>query len=329
MTPVLEITDLRKAYGSTVALSGVDLRIEAGEICALLGPNGAGKSTLVSIVSGLLRPDTGSVMISGIDAVAQRDAVRSFLGVASQELAIYPTTSVRDNLTMFGQLAGLKRKLLTERIADAAERMDLTALLERQARHLSGGEKRRLHTAIALLGRPRLLLLDEPTAGVDVGTRAQMVESIRQLASEEGCAVCYSTHYLGEVEDLHASVAILDHGQIITRGPIDELVRNHARSAVELIFEGPPPSDLDVGGGLDVEVDGSTLRIYGDNPAKIAAEVLPRLEAGRDGLRAVEFVTPSLEAVFLGLTGRRWGAGDGGDAAEAPEPAGVSGGGSR
>ena len=328
MTGVLEISGLRKAYGSNTALDGVDLHIEAGEICALLGPNGAGKSTLVSIVSGLLRPDAGTVMINGIDAVARRDDVRSFLGVASQELAIYPTTSVRDNLIMFGQLAGLKRKLLAERIADAAERMDLTALLDRQARHLSGGEKRRLHTAIALLGRPRLLLLDEPTAGVDVSTRAQMVESIRQLASEEGCAVCYSTHYLGEVEDLHASVAILDHGRIITRGPIDELVREHARSAVELIFE-TPPADLDLGGDLDLEVDGSTLRIYGDNPAKIAAEVLPRLEAGRDGLRAVEFVTPSLEAVFLGLTGRRFDAEDGGSADAPAEPAGVAGGDAR
>lgn len=309
MTAILEITGLAKSYGSVPALAQVDLSVEAGEICALLGPNGAGKSTLVSIVAGLLRPDAGSVIVNGVDAIARSDTARGFIGLAAQELAIYPTVSVRDNLTLFGRLLGLKRQLLRDRITDAAERMDLTRLLERQARHLSGGEKRRLHTAVALLARPPLLILDEPTAGVDVGTRNQMIESIRQLARDEGCAVCYSTHYLGEVESLRASVAVLDHGRIIARGAIDDLVREHARSAVELHFAGQPPT-VDPGPGLDLEVDGNVLRIYGDDPAGIAASVLAGSVAVRDSLRTVEFVTPSLEAVFLALTGRRWSTAD-------------------
>lgn len=307
MCSILVVGDLRKSYGNVPALVGVDLTIEAGEICALLGPNGAGKSSLVSIVAGLLRSDSGSVIVNGIDVNARPAAARAFIGLAAQDLAIYPTVSVHDNLVLFGQLAGLRRKLLRDRIDDAAEQMGLGSLLSRQARHLSGGEKRRLHTAIALLARPPLLLLDEPTAGVDVGARAQMIESIRRLASEQGCAVCYSTHYLGEVEHLSASVAVLDHGQIIARGDVDELIRKHARSAVELAFDGPPPvADLASRDDLDMEVDQNILRLYGDDPASIAASVLPGLTAGRGGLRAVDFVTPSLEAAFLALTGRRW-----------------------
>jgi ABC-2 type transport system ATP-binding protein len=155
-----------------------------------------------------------------------------------------------------------------------------------------------------------LLILDEPTAGVDISTRARMIDTIRELAAEEGCAVCYSTHYLGEVEDLRASVAILDQGQIIARGGIAELVREHSRSAVELLFDDSPPA-LDLSGrpGWDAEAAGRTLRIYCDEPSNAAAEVMGSLEA-HAGLRSVSFVTPSLEAVFLGLTGRRWEADD-------------------
>jgi ABC-2 type transport system ATP-binding protein len=307
MSPLLAIEDLRKTYGKVPALTGVDLTIEAGEICALLGPNGAGKSTLVSIVAGLMRPDSGSVTVNGIDAVGRSRAARAFIGLAAQDLAIYPSVSVRANLTMFGQLLGLKGPQLRGRVTDAADAMDLGPLLNRQARHLSGGEKRRLHTAIAVLARPPLLILDEPTAGVDVATRARMVEAVRELAAQDGSAVCYSTHYLGEVESLGASVAILDRGCVIARGDTHDLIRRHAQSAVELVFDTQPPA-LDFSGHPDwkVETDRSTMRISGDAPTTIAAEVLGRLDAARAGLRSVDFVAPGLETVFLALTGRRW-----------------------
>ncbi|MFI5907232.1 ABC transporter ATP-binding protein [Dactylosporangium sp. NPDC051541] len=325
MPATLTITDLRKSYGDRPALAGASLAIDAGEICALLGPNGAGKSTMVTIVAGLMRPDSGAVVVNGVDVVAQPASARRHIGLASQDLAIYPSVTVRDNLKLFGQLAGLRRKALADRIDDAADRMALTELIDRPARRLSGGEKRRLHTAIALLARPALLLLDEPTAGVDVATRARMVAAINELAAQEGCAVCYSTHYLGEVEDLRASVAVLDHGRIIARGSIEELVRKHARSAVELMFDGPPPAldapvDPVTGAPLDMEVDGNTVRIYCDEPAAVAGHVLAGQQVTRGGLRGVEFMTPSLEAVFLTLTGRRFssdGARPGAGAADA------------
>ena len=303
---MLGVQGLCKAYGGVVALDGVDLNIEAGEICGLLGPNGAGKTTLVSIVAGLRHADAGRVTVNGIDALADSSEARRFIGLAPQELGIYPSVRVRDNLACFGELAGLRRQLLAERIGEIAEILELTELLDRPARTLSGGEKRRLHTAMAMLHRPPLLLLDEPTTGVDVRTRTRLLDAVRRLATEEGTAICYSTHYLPEVEALGASVAIIEQGRIIARGSVADLVRQHGGTAVELTFGGPPPPVT-----LDrrVEVIDHTLRVYTDEPAADAARVLVQLGAAADALRGIEIVSPSLESVFLALTGRRY-AGD-------------------
>jgi ABC-2 type transport system ATP-binding protein len=255
--PTLVVKGVRKRYGDTIALDGVDLDIAAGEIVALLGPNGAGKTSLVSIVAGLRRPDTGSVQVAGVDALRKPHAARARLGLAPQELGIYPTLSVRDNLRFHGELAGLRRTALTRRVAEVADALALGDLLRRAARELSGGEARRLHTAMSVIGRPQLLLLDEPTTGADVGMRVQLLELVRTLAAE-GAAVCYSTHYLQEVEQLGASVAIIDAGRIVARGPLRTLVAAHGSAAIELRFDGPPPR-------LEEEpharTDGATLRV--------------------------------------------------------------------
>jgi ABC-2 type transport system ATP-binding protein len=300
---VLGIAGLRKSYGAVAALHDVDLSIAAGEICALLGPNGAGKTTLVSIVCGLRHPDAGTVTVNGIDAVNRSQEARCHIGYAPQELAVYPTLRVRENLVFAGELAELRGGELRARIDDIADALELTALLDRPVRTLSGGEKRRVHTAMAMIHRPPLLLLDEPTTGVDVATRMRLLDTVRRLATEDGTAVCYSTHYLPEVEALGASVTILDHGRVIAQGPAAELISRHARTMVELSFDGPAPC-LDV--GLELHTDGDTVRFDSERPAADAAVVLGLLgtEAGR--LRGLEIVTPSLETVFLNLTGRRY-----------------------
>ena len=304
---MLEVEGLRKAYGDVVALDGVDLGVAAGEICALLGPNGAGKTTLVSIVAGLRHANAGSVTVNGVDALHHSDRARQFIGLAPQDLAIYPTLAVRDNLAFFGELAGLWGRRLDRRIDEVSEALELTPLLSRQGHTLSGGEKRRLHTAMAILHRPPLLLLDEPTTGVDVQTRNRVLDSVRHLADEDGCAVCYSTHYLHEVEALEASVAIIDHGHIIARGQVGDLVARHGRTAVELVFEGEPPAiDLD----RRVEQFDTTVRVFTDTPAADAATILTRLGRDAERLRALEIVSSSLESVFLTLTGRRYASGD-------------------
>jgi len=299
---VLKVRSLRKSYGNVVALDGVDLDIAPGQILGLLGPNGAGKTTLVSIVCGLRRPDSGLVEVDGVDAVAHAHAVRPHLGLAPQEVGVYPLVTVRENLVFFGELHGLRGRALASRIDEVAHALGLAPLLSRRGTELSGGERRRLHTAMALLHRPRLLLLDEPTAGADVRTRNDLLDLVRSLAAG-GAAVCYSTHYLPEVETLNARVALLESGRVIASGEVATLIAAHARAAVELTFDGPPP---DVNGHGPVERDGNVVRIRSDRPAEAAAAVMQSLGPDASRLQSVEIVHPSLESVYLALTGRRY-----------------------
>lgn len=300
--PVLEAWDVRKSYGTVSALDGVELEIDAGEVMALLGPNGAGKTTLVSVVAGLCRPDSGTVLVDGVSVVSAPWKARRRTGLAPQELGVYPVLSVRDNLRFFGELAGLRRRQLADRIDEVVELLDLTKVLDRPVRFLSGGHKRRVHTGVALLSRPPLLLLDEPTAGVDVATRAAVLDAVRGVAAE-GAAVCYSTHYLAEVETLGCSVAILDSGRIVAHGSVADLIDTHAQSALEMSFDGPPPY---VAAGRRNEVIGETVRIITDEPARDAATALRSLGPDAQRLHSIAIVRPSLESVFLALTGRRF-----------------------
>lgn len=295
---MLDAVGVVKRYGDHEALRGVSLQVGPGEVCGLLGPNGAGKTTLVSIVAGLRRPDSGSVSVDGVDVVTGGRRARMAVGLAAQETGIYPTVSVRGNVELFGRLAGLAGRDLDRRIDEVAEILELTDLLGRPARNLSGGEKRRVHTAMAMVHRPRLLMLDEPTTGVDVATRARLLDAVAALAAHDGCSVLYSTHYLPEIEQLGASVAILDHGRILARGSQDDLIAEHGSGLVELTFDGPAPA---VDGAI---VDGSTVRIATDRPGPTAAAVTARLGAAAEHLESVELLRPSLESVFLAVTGK-------------------------
>jgi ABC-2 type transport system ATP-binding protein len=305
----LIVEGVRKRYGEVTALDGVELEVSPGEVVALLGPNGAGKTTLVSVVAGLLRADAGRVRVAGFDVAREPHAARLRLGLAPQELGVYPTLSVRENLRFHGELAGLRRAELDRRVAEVAEALALGGLLRRAARTLSGGEARRLHTGMSVMGRPALLLLDEPTAGADVGMRAQLLALVRALAAD-GAGVCYSTHYLHEVEQLDASVAILDAGRIVARGSLAALVGRHARAGVELRFDGPPPV-LEGESNVRRAPDGTLCVATDEPPAIAAARILARLGDATSRLRAVELIEPSLESVFLDVTGRRFSAGDG------------------
>lgn len=303
---MLSVQGLFKSYGSTPALVGVDLEIEAGETCCLIGPNGAGKTTLVSIVSALLRPDAGTARVGGIDVHVDPFRARELMGIAPQDLGIYPLVTVRQNLALFGELNGLRRAELLRRVGEVADALDLAGLMDRPARELSGGEKRRVHTAMAMVHAPRLLILDEPTSGVDIATRSRLLEAVRALATGRGTAICYSTHYLPEVEQLDGSVAIIDRGRIIARGSVRDLISNLGETAVELHFHGAAPSlALE---GRKVEVVGSMMRVYTVSPAADTAAVLGTIGADAERLRSVEVVSSGLESVFLSLTGRRYSA---------------------
>ena len=316
---MLAVEGVSKRYGDRRALDGVTLEVGPGEVCGLLGPNGAGKTTLVSIIAGLRRPDAGAVRVTGIDVTRGGRAARSAIGLAAQETGVYPTVSVRANLELFAGLAGLAGREADERLDEVADLLELTALMDRPARHLSGGERRRLHTAMAMVHRPPLLMLDEPTTGVDIATRSRLLAAISRLAREEGCAVLYSTHYLPEVEELDATVAILDGGRIRARGTLAELIAAHSLGVVELTFDGPAPAVL-AGGGAAVQVDGSVVRVEtDDHPGPLAARLVGGLGPDAARLVSVDLTPPSLETVFLAVTGRAYAA-DGDDVTAPDEP---------
>jgi ABC-2 type transport system ATP-binding protein len=305
VTVSLVVEEVRKRYGEVVALDGVSLNVGPGEIVGLLGANGAGKTTLVSLVSGLRRPDAGSIEVGGIDVGRAPQAARALLGVAPQANGVYEVLTVRQNLAFFGELCGLRRRALARRVDELADTLLLTGLLDRSVAALSGGEKRRVHTAIALVGRPPLLLLDEPTVGADVETRAALLHVVRTLA-DAGSAVVYSTHYLPEVEVLGASVAMLDHGRLIARGSVGALVARHGAAIAELRFDGAAPAPAGAVEGITVSVDGDVLRVSAPNPAAAAATVIAHLGGDASRLRGIDVLQPNLDSVFLALTGRRY-----------------------
>lgn len=303
----LVVRELEKSYGNVPALRGVDLNINSGEVCGLIGANGAGKTTLMSIICGLRSADSGSVHIGGIDARSDSNTARRQLGIAPQDLGIYPTLTVRENLKYFCQLNGVGRGDQAQRISEVADLLHLGELLDRKTLKMSGGEQRRLHTGMAMLHRPQLLLLDEPTTGVDIHTRKRLLEGIRTLAKEYGTAICYCTHYLPEVEQLGATAAIIDRGRIVARGEVRTLISERCRAAFELTFDGPPP---EVEGSVAHEVQDNVLRVFHPQPALESGRFIARLGDDASRLREVEIIAPSLEAVFLAATGRRYAVDD-------------------
>ena len=298
---MLHIQGLSKAYGSRQALDSVDLEVAGGEISALLGRNGAGKTTLVSIVAGLSSADSGSVVIGGTDALADPRRAQANLGLAPQETGVYPTLSCRDNLRLFTGLAGMGRREARAAIDELAELLGLTELLDRRAKELSGGERRRLHTAIALVGHPSLVLLDEPTVGADVQTRSQLLSVVRDLAGQ-GAAVVYSTHYFPEVAELDASVVILERGRVLARGSINEVVARHTVGTVELVFDGPAPDIARLFPINYVVTSGSFVRIETNDTAAVTTAVLASLDTRAVNLSGLNVSQPSLESAFLQLT---------------------------
>ncbi len=295
---VLKASGIEKSYGEIKALRGASLHVEAGTIVSLLGRNGAGKSTLLSVIAGLTRPDAGTITIDGIDVLKNPARASGLLGIAPQHTGIYPPLSVRENLEFFGELSGLKRADRRKRASDIAEQLGLSALLDRKASNLSGGEARRLHTGCALVHRPKLLMLDEPIVGADVSTRVQLIEAVKILA-DEGAAVVYTTHYLPEVESLGASIVIIDNSVVLTTGTKDELMAQHQLHGVEFSTTSDLPSALIESLGA-VATGEREYRVVGDLDL---SALIARLGESASSLVSAEKLKPDLESVFLSVTG--------------------------
>lgn len=296
---LLDVKDLHHRYGDRVALDGFSLALVPGEICALVGRNGAGKSTLAGVLTGLLRPQSGIATLDGETLIESTPSVRARVGYASQELALYQPLTGRENLATFGELYGLRGNELLARIDEVSVHFALGHLLDRPVHRLSGGEQRRIHSAAAVLHRPRLILLDEPTAGVDVQTRSQILRAVRALAATEGSAVLYATHYLDEVAELGATVSIIDAGRVLARGEVEDLVLRHASPAIELGFRGPAP---EVSGAI---VDGSRLHISCERPLERVPSLLRELGANAQDVVDIQLIAPDLQGVYLALSGAR------------------------
>ncbi len=240
---VLVVDGLVKRYADAIAVDHVSFDVRPGEVYGLLGPNGAGKTTTLGVIAGLVRADAGSVRVAG--HAVERDPLpaQRAMGVVPQALALYPDLTVRQNLGYFARLKGFAGAEGRRVVADALAAVDLAAEADRRATTLSGGMNRRLNLAIGLVGRPRLLLLDEPTVGLDPRSRRHILDSVRRLA-DEGLAVLFTSHYMEEVEYLCRRLAILDRGRVIAQGPLDE-VRALAGEGVVLRVPLPavaPPS---------------------------------------------------------------------------------------
>jgi ABC-2 type transport system ATP-binding protein len=306
--PVLECSGLVKRFGRRVAVDGVGFQISSGERYGLLGPNGAGKTTTISMVCGLLRPNEGQVCVAGLPVDERATAAKGAIGYVPQEIALYPDLTGRENLRFFARLYGLRGARRDERVDACLELVGLSDRGDDLVGQYSGGMQRRLNIAGGLLHRPRLLVLDEPTVGVDPQSRNAILESVEALGTE-GLAVLYTTHYMEEAQRLCDRIGILDEGKLIAEGTRNELVALiGGQDRVRLSADG----DLAAVTEMVAQVDGveqvSTQEGGIELMVRGARQALPRIfaatTAAGTALTSVEVVEPDLEAVFLHLTGK-------------------------
>jgi ABC-2 type transport system ATP-binding protein len=284
---MLELRDIRKRFGELVAVDGLSLRIQPGEVFGLLGPNGAGKTTTIGMAIGLIRPDSGTVsLVSAQGPLGEPTdpGVRRHLGVAPQSLALYDELSGEENLSFFARLYGLRGRALGERVGVVLDQVGLTPRKKDRVVGYSGGMKRRLNLAVAMLHDPPLLLLDEPTAGVDPQSRNNILELVARLKAA-GRTILYTTHYMEEAQRLCDRIAIMDRGRLLAIGTVPELVAAHGGRST-----------------INIERAGQVEQLASDDPVRTLHELLQGPGAG--GVTGLRIEQPSLESVFLSLTGR-------------------------
>ncbi len=316
---IVETRSLCKRYGKQVAVESLNLQVKRGEIFGLLGPNGAGKSTTIGMLSGILTPGSGEILLndSRFTATPQQ---KKLLGVVPQELAIYPKLTGRENLSFFGKLYGIRGQNLQNRIKEMLALVGLTERGNSLVEEYSGGMKRRLNLAAGLMHRPQLLLLDEPTVGVDPQSRNHIFEGVKEL-NRQGLTIIYTSHYMEEVEGLCDRAGIMDNGRLIACDRVSNLVNGMGGSVIEItaatagisehlldalrnlgtvnsvvVFEVDKPSTADSHDSL--------IRLNTDTPDAELPAIMTVINANQVAVKAISITRPSLEDVFLSLTGK-------------------------
>ena len=305
---MIEVQELGKTFGELHAVSGLTFRAEASSIHGLLGPNGAGKSTTIACISGLTSPTSGKVRVCGHDVVTQSRAAKRALGVVPQELALYTDLSATDNLAYWGAAYGLRGRELSLRVLEVLELVELADRAKEPVRNFSGGMQRRLNFGCGIVHRPEVLLLDEPTVGVDPQSRRKLLDLVRQLA-DEGACVLYTTHYMEEAEELCDRLGVVDHGRLLVEGTLDELrgelggrdlLRLSGRFDVERAR-----GALEAFEGCEVvSLEAEALRLSMAGASRQLPGLFQALAAAGCEVNETTLTQPNLESLFIKLTGR-------------------------
>lgn len=306
--PAIAVKTLDKRFGEIHAVNDVSFDVQQGEVFSLLGPNGAGKSTTISMISGLLPPDNGDALILGNSITQNPAEAKACTGVVPQEIALYEDLSARENLEFWGKMYGLRGQELKNRVDEVLEMIGLTERQKDRVEKYSGGMKRRVNIGVALLHKPAVIIMDEPTVGIDPQSRRHILDGVKEL-QVEGATILYTTHYMEEAQELSDQIAIMDEGKIIANGTHDKLVRLvGSQDRIDLQLSAPSEELLvqwrEIPGVSQVAAENGTVTILAEDSNVVLPLLFETANAHKERITAVDIQEPNLESVFLHLTGR-------------------------
>ncbi|WP_373898224.1 ABC transporter ATP-binding protein [Haloimpatiens sp. FM7315] len=306
---IIEIKNLRKKFKDNVAVDGINLSVEEGEIYGFLGPNGAGKSTTINILTGILSMDEGEIKIFQKDIIKNSDYVKRNIGIVPQDISIYEDLTAYENVNFFAGLYGLRGEILKNKVKEALEFVGLTEYQKSFAKNFSGGMKRRLNIACAIAHNPKIIIMDEPTVGIDPQSRNHILESVKKL-NKKGCTIIYTSHYMEEVEQICTKVAIIDHGKIIAEGDKEELKslitdKNMVNIKISSVEDIKLEELKEIEGICNIEIKDNVIRIESLKEINNLDKIIMYFVKNKIHISTIESKEPDLETVFLTLTGRK------------------------